>query len=379
MCYNNNQIKEYINKFSKKSQSKGNNIINDNKKKTGENKISIENKPIGKSRILTKKKNQGNLFQKNSRNFNFNSGKNNKTIINKDEESSQRKIKIKNKMIKANTKTKNNKKTKQITLENSNKRNNILSKKEINPNKKSIKLNKKIPKLVINISTIPYNDIEMNSFDYEIAKAKDNRTYCQYYISLLKTKHFLIFSFFLFTDYNPPIIKIYIFFFTFAINYLVSVMFYTDETIHKISEDEGSFDITYQLPIMFYSLIVSNVLKILLNISGLYEDNIIEYKNDKKNEIDPNKLICKIRCKVVLFFLITDLFLFFFWIYLGCFCAVYKNTQLHLLLDVSSSFGLSFITPIFIYLIPGIFRIPSLKKDVNRPFMFKFSKFLQLL
>ena len=282
-------------------------------------------------------------------------------------------------MIKANTKTKNNKKTKQITFENANKRNNILSKKEINPNKKSIKLNKKIPKLVINISTIPYNDIEMNSFDYEIAKAKDNRTYCQYYISLLKTKHFLIFSFFLFTDYNPQIIKIYIFFFTFAINYLVSVMFYTDETIHKISEDEGSFDITYQLPIMFYSLIVSNVLKILLNISGLYEDNIIEYKNNKKNEIDPNKLICKIRCKVVLFFLITDLFLFFFWIYLGCFCAVYKNTQIHLLKEVSSSFFISFISSFFIFLIPSFLRTISLQDRKNdKPFIYRLSKFIQM-
>ena len=91
-------------------------------------------------------------------------------------------------MIKANTKAKMNKITKPITLENSNNRKNFLTKKEINPNNKSIKMNKKIPKLVINISTIPYNDIEMNSFDYEIAKAKDNRTYCQYYISLLKTK-----------------------------------------------------------------------------------------------------------------------------------------------------------------------------------------------
>ena len=130
---------------------------------------------------------------------------------------------------------------------------------------------------------------------------------------------------------------------------------------------------------MLYSLIVSNVLKILMNLSGLYEDNIIEYKNDKKNEINPDKLLCKIRCKVVAFFLITDLFLFFLWIYLGCFCTVYKNTQIHLLLDVSSSFGISFITPIFIYLLPGIFRIPSLGKDVNRPCMYKFSKFLQLL
>ena len=154
---------------------------------------------------------------------------------------------------------------------------------------------------------------------YEDAKVNDNRTYCQYYFSLLKTKHFLIFSFFQLGDYNPQIIKIYIFFFTFAVNYLVSAMFYTEETIHKISEDEGSFDFTYQLPIMFYSLIVSNVLKILMNLSGPYEDNIIEYKNDKKNEINPDKLLCKIRCKVVAFFLITDLFLFFFWIYFRMF------------------------------------------------------------
>jgi len=122
----------------------------------------------------------------------------------------------------------------------------------------------------------------MNSFNYKDAKEKDNRTYCQYYISLLKTKHILIFSFFLLSDYNPQITKIYIFFFIFAINYLVSAMFYTDEVIHKIDEDEGSFDLTYQLPIMLYSLIISTVLKIALNASGLYEQNIIEYKNDKK-------------------------------------------------------------------------------------------------
>ena len=93
----------------------------------------------------------------------------------------------------------------------------------------------------------------------------------------------------------------------------------------------------------------------------------------KKKEINPTKLMCKIRCKVVLFFLITDLFLFFFWVYLGCFCAVYKNTQIHLLIDVSSSFGISFITPFFIYLLPGIFRITALRarnKDKNCLFSF---------
>ena len=239
--------------------------------------------------------------------------------------------------------------------------------------------NQKLKSQQNKLNKMSNNDIEMNSFDYEDAKEKDNRTYCQYYVSLLKTKHFLIFTFLQFGDYNPQIIKIYIFFFTFAINYLVSAMFYSDDTIHKISEDEGSFDFTYQLPIMFYSLVISNVLKISLNSFGLYEDDLLKYKNDKKNEINPQKLLCKIRCKVVSFFFITDLFLFFFWIYLGCFCAIYKNTQIHLLLDVSSSFVISFITPIFIYLLPGIFRIPSLNNKSDRQCMYKFSKFLQLL
>ena len=155
-------------------------------------------------------------------------------------------------------------------------------------------------------------------------------------------------------------------------------MFYSDDTMHKIYIDKGSFDFTYQLPQMVYSLIISTILKSLLNFMGLYEGDIISFKNDKDENKDSKKILFKIWCKILLFFIITYILLFFFWIYLGCFCAVYKNTQIHLLLDVLSSFGLSFITDIFINLLPGMFRIPSLKK-ANRPLMYKFSKLLQLL
>ena len=69
------------------------------------------------------------------------------------------------------------------------------------------------------------------------------------------------------------------------------------------------------------------------------------------------------------------------WVYAGCFCAVYKNTQMHLLKGVLSSFGISFVTPFFIYLIPGIFRIPSLKdkEKTKRPLLYKLSKILQMI
>ena len=154
-------------------------------------------------------------------------------------------------------------------------------------------------------------------------------------------------------------------------------MFYSDSTMHKIYEDQGSFDFTYQLPQMFYSFIISTILQSLLNILGLYEQSIIEYKNNSRNNF--SKTLLNIKMKIAIFFIINFVFLFFLWVYSGCFCAVYKNTQIHLLMDVASSFGISFITPFFIYLIPGLFRIPALKKNTNRPMMFKFSRLLQLL
>ena len=184
-------------------------------------------------------------------------------------------------------------------------------------------------------------DNEFNSLNYEEAKEKDKRSYCQYYFSLLRTKHILIFSFFSTRDYNSQSIKIYIFFFTFAINYTISSMFYSEETMHKINKDKGSFNVTYQLPIMFYSLIISALLKFLINNLGLYEEDILTFKNNKNKNLEKGEeVLYRIRCKIFFFFIITYILLFFFWIFLGCFCAVYKNTQMHLLIDVLSSFCL---------------------------------------
>ena len=154
-------------------------------------------------------------------------------------------------------------------------------------------------------------------------------------------------------------------------------MFYSDTIMHKIYIDEGSFDFTYQLPQMFYSLIISSLLKSILNNLGLYEQKIILFKNNKNIPLGKTLLI--IRCKFVMFLIINFVFLLFFWIYLGCFCAVYKNTQIHLLLEVVSSFGISFINPFFECLLPCILRIKSLRSKAKRPLMFRISKLLQFI
>ena len=62
------------------------------------------------------------------------------------------------------------------------------------------------------------------------------------------------------------------------------------------------------------------------------------------------------------------------------FCAIYRNTQYHLIKDTLISFGSSLISPFGIYLLPGIFRIPSLSNPKNkRKYLYNISLLLQML
>ena len=90
-----------------------------------------------------------------------------------------------------------------------------------------------------------------------------------------------------------------------------------------------------------------------------------------------SKLFNCLTFKLILFYIIGIIFLLVFWIYLATFCFVYKNTQYYVIKDASISFSLSLIYPLFYNILPGIFRIPSLKSK-NRKYLYIISKLLQL-
>ena len=60
------------------------------------------------------------------------------------------------------------------------------------------------------------------------------------------------------------------------------------------------------------------------------------------------------------------------------FCAVYVNTQIHLIKDILISYSLSLFYPFAIYLLPGIFRIPSLSNP-ERKYLYKISRIVQMI
>ena len=153
--------------------------------------------------------------------------------------------------------------------------------------------------------------------------------------------------------------------------------------MHKIYENKGAFNFIYQIPQILYSSLISAVLGLLMNMLALSNDAIIEFKKNKSKEYierKENDLKFKLKIKFILFFIFGFIFLLFFWYYLSMFCAVYRNTQVHLIKDTLISFCLSLIYPFGICLIPGLFRIPALANPrKKRRYLYKVSKLLQLL
>ena len=227
-----------------------------------------------------------------------------------------------------------------------------------------------------------YNDNELNRMTYQEALRLDKRTFFESYLSLLKSKHMLI-SLFERRDYNSRIIKIYLIFYNFSSCYAINGLFFDDDTMVNIYRNKGEYNFISQLPQIVYSTIISYIIENLFNFLALTEDDIIGLKQEKIIASIGRKgyeVLKIIEIKLILFFVLGFLTVMLYWYYIACFCAVYKNTQYHLMKDTLISFATSFGTPFLIYLIPPIIRACSLKKKTKtNEFLYGFSKLFQVI
>ena len=258
---------------------------------------------------------------------------------------------------------------------------NYNSQTQMNKNKKNkddkkendTKFIKKIIYLIPKLKRAKYfsND-ELNSLDYEYALKIDFRSYCQYYFCLLKETHLIIFTFFVRNDYNIFLLKFSLFLISFALFFFMNALFFNDDSMHKIYEDKGKYDILYQIPQILYSTIFSQIISSLLEILSLSNDQIVSLKekvNEKEIKYELKRVRRYIKIKCILFFIVGLILLFGFWYYLSAFCAVYYNTQIPLIKDNFMSFFTSMLYPFFLNLLPGIFRIISLRYKIKCQFI----------
>ena len=155
------------------------------------------------------------------------------------------------------------------------------------------------------------NDEELNNLSYKLAFEKDKRTYCQYYISLLKKKQLILFTFCPNNDYNLKSIKIVLFIISFSLYFTINALFFTDDTMHKVSQDNGSYNIFYRIPQILYSTIISTAINTILKQLSLTEKDILSVKHiaNIKTAIDKgNKVKNCLKFKCIIFFYLCILF-----------------------------------------------------------------------
>ena len=227
---------------------------------------------------------------------------------------------------------------------------------------------------------ITFNDFELNSFSYENAILYDKRSFCDYYLSLLKSKHPILFSFCPIKDYNTMIIKTCIFSLSLAIYYTINFSFFDNNDIHRIYKNGGKYDIVDFLPKIIIAFFISYFICVVIKYIFLSERNILEIKKQPSLSLANNiarKVKKNLVIKYIIFFILGIIFLMFFWMLLSSFGAVFQNSQIFVFKNTLISVGISLIYPFFINIFPCIFRILSLNSKSK--YLFKFNKFLQII
>ena len=225
------------------------------------------------------------------------------------------------------------------------------------------------------------NDQELNTLEYEAAIICDRRNYFQYYWSLLKKKQLILFTFIPNNDFNLFSLKLSLFLISFSLFFTVNAFFFCDDTMHKIHESNGAFDIFYQIPQILYSSVISTAINMTLKLLSLSEKNILAIKQENNINIARRKSQKIEKCiiiKFIVFFLLSVFLLLFFWYFISCFCAVFTNTQMILIKDTLVSFALSMAYPFAINLLPGMVRIPALRAK-NKKILYQISNLLALI
>ena len=224
------------------------------------------------------------------------------------------------------------------------------------------------------------NSYELNILPYIKAVQLDKRSFFEFYISLIRRKHLILFTFVPYDDYNLKTIKISFFLLSFSLYFALNGFFFNDNTMHQIYKDDNGYNILIQLSIILYSSAISSLVNFIIKLLSLSEKDILSIKgeNNFKNILEITKKIQKrLTIKFIIFYIIGFILLIFIWIFISCFCAVFINTAIVLVKDTLISFAISMVYPFGINLLPAIFRIPALRaKNHDKECLYVFSKYL---
>ena len=221
-------------------------------------------------------------------------------------------------------------------------------------------------------------DDDLNDLEYKHALLFDKRSFCELYLSVLKKQNIIILCLsYCSKDYNLGILKFSFLMFQFAIFITVSAFFFTDNTLNNIYENKNKFDILFMIRQLALTFLICLGLNIIFKLLIRTDNLILGMKNEKDTYEEG---IYNIKCKLIIYFIFCLIIILFGLYYISCFCAIYRNTQIILMICAGCSLGVTFVYQTFLSLLSPSFRKCAVNSETkDKKCLYEFSKILSYL
>jgi len=217
---------------------------------------------------------------------------------------------------------------------------------------------------------------ELNFGNYNQIEGKDPRTPLKMFWSFLKFKQIILYSFYT-TDKNLRILKISVFILFVSFYMAFTALFFNDEIMRAIYIYKGNTDAAVHIPNIILSSICSIIMSFIVRLLTYNERTINEIITEKENKFDKIELAKRSsRIKTIVFFSVSSFIIMVCWYYVSAFCAVFKNSQGHYLINTLVSFIICMLWPLVTSWITVGLRKLSLNK--KSPTLYKVSQIVSL-
>ena len=262
----------------------------------------------------------------------------------------------------------------------------IIEDERVFPFKKGIKKNEQNNEFDQNKSEdsqiYDYEMDELNELPFDKAIKYDKRNFCVYYGNILLSSHIILSVFFRQNDYNLFIIKLGLLFMTFPININFNILFFTSKNI-KLSYIRSMNDISSfwnNITNSIYSSILASILLIILKVISLTHNSVRTLRKLRDINQAEKKSVCILRCikiRIVIYYILSFIFLIVFGFYVLCFCSIFENTQIELIKSTVTSWLLSIILPFLICFLTSLMR--SISLVMENKYFYAIKQIMQML
>ena len=216
----------------------------------------------------------------------------------------------------------------------------------------------------------------MNELDFDEAIIYDHRGFWELCWMEIKERQLIINTFFVKEKLKPFSIKLIVFIFSLTFYFVINGLLYDAKYVSKQLKRTHKtvyFFILDSIKRIIYSSIVGVIVNIIVGLLFKSDKNLRKAQAKyKDNRVMLNGEVVKIykNMKIIniIFTIVNFIFMLMVWIYLFCFCGVYRNCQIDWLESACIIIGIMQILPFLISLLLALLRIIGLRCGVESCF-----------